>query len=239
MEAPGWHGKLPTLGDFASRRLSASFLEAWDSWLAEGILALQKADAAGWLQAYLDSPSWRFLLMPGALKGEVGTKAWAGVLMPSVDRVGRYFPFTIAQQLPSMPDNITGYEQLSDWCDQLDGIAVGALFNDWTIERLEKELQAAPLPACITRVGQSSTATVGQLKESDEPRFHGSTLFNLLIEHAFGFLVLQAKGVTFWIGSAREERPLIVTAQGLPQGAYFATLFGSDETGGVSTSKNI
>lgn len=231
MEAPGWHGKLPTLGDFASRRLSVSFVEAWDSWLAEGISALQKADAAGWLQAYLDSPSWRFLLMPGALRGGIGTKAWAGVLMPSVDRVGRYFPFTIAQQLPSLPKYVPDYQQLSNWCDQLDAIAVEALFNDWTIDGLEKALQASPLPACITSAGQFSTATVGQLKESDEPKFHRSTLFNLLMEHALGSLALQ-KGATFWIGSAREERPMIVTTHGLPQGLDFAALFSNDATGG-------
>ena len=42
MAAPGWHGKLPTLGDFASRRLEAPFIEAWDGWLAAGMLALAR-----------------------------------------------------------------------------------------------------------------------------------------------------------------------------------------------------
>jgi type VI secretion system protein ImpM len=96
---PGWHGKLPSLGDFASRRLDAAFIDAWDSWLAAGLLGLRERNPAGWLDAYLASPSWRFLLMPGVLPGAAGAQGWAGVLMPSVDRVGRYFPFTIVQPL--------------------------------------------------------------------------------------------------------------------------------------------
>ena len=27
---PGWYGKIPSLGDFASRRLPQSFVAAWD-----------------------------------------------------------------------------------------------------------------------------------------------------------------------------------------------------------------
>ena len=50
MDAAGWHGKLPSLGDFASRRLEPAFIEAWDGWLAQGMLALREADPAGWLE---------------------------------------------------------------------------------------------------------------------------------------------------------------------------------------------
>jgi type VI secretion system protein ImpM len=44
---------------------------------------------------YLTFPVWRFLLPVGVL----GSTAWTGVLMPSVDRVGRYFPLTLATPL--------------------------------------------------------------------------------------------------------------------------------------------
>ena len=36
---PGWYGKLPSLGDFASRRLGADFIPPWDAWLQEVIHA--------------------------------------------------------------------------------------------------------------------------------------------------------------------------------------------------------
>ena len=58
---PGWYGKLPSLGDFASRRLEADFIEPWDLWLGERMQAQRAAMGDAWLQLYLHSPPWRFL----------------------------------------------------------------------------------------------------------------------------------------------------------------------------------
>ena len=102
---PGWYGKLPTLGDFASRRLDGDFIDPWDRWLGEGLAAQREQLGAGWLDAYLGSPVWRFVLMPGVLPGPAGAAVLAGVLMPSVDKVGRYFPLTLVtrQEEDSLP----------------------------------------------------------------------------------------------------------------------------------------
>jgi type VI secretion system protein ImpM len=88
----GWFGKIPALGDFAARRLPPEFTEPWDLWLSDGLLAAREALGAGWLESYTNAPLWRFALMPGALD----SRHWFGVLMPSVDRVGRQYPLTIA-----------------------------------------------------------------------------------------------------------------------------------------------
>ena len=85
--SPGWYGKLPSLGDFASRRLSPLFVEPWDRWLATGLDAWRNADEA-WLAAFLAAPTWRFALGAGVPFAQ--SPGYAGVLMPSVDRVGRY-----------------------------------------------------------------------------------------------------------------------------------------------------
>ncbi len=148
---PGWHGKLPALGDFVSRRLGPEFIEPWDAWLSSGLHALRSAAPATWLQAYLASPSWRFLLQPGALPGTgagavvgagagAGSHAWAGVLMPSVDRVGRYFPLTLAQPLRRAP--VTGQQLQALWRGLAlwDDLARDALHDDWTAEQLEAAL---------------------------------------------------------------------------------------------------
>lgn len=225
MEAPGWHGKLPSLGDFASRRLDIAFVEAWDSWLAEGLSALQTADATGWLQAYLHSPSWQFLLMSNALKGEVGTKAWAGVLMPSVDRVGRYYPFTIAQELPVPPSNVSECQQLFDWCDKLDKTAVAALFDDWTIEQLEDALRILIPPAFFFNTQQTVLTTLSDVRDGNEPCIQKSGLRHVLADYFLGAHPLGTSGVTFWIANCNENCPSVLTAQGLPTGLIFATLF--------------
>src|SRR5690242_5843652 len=90
----GWYGKLPSLGDFAGRRLPSIFVEPWDGWLASGMSAWRESDEE-WLQAFLSAPASRFALGPGVPFDL--SPGYAGVLVPSVDRVGRYFPLTVAR----------------------------------------------------------------------------------------------------------------------------------------------
>src|SRR5262245_54264909 len=78
---PGWYGKLPSLGDFARRRLPDTFIQPWDLWLQEVIHATRTSMGGTWQEYYLTMPIWRFALLPGL----VGPSGWAGVLMPSVD----------------------------------------------------------------------------------------------------------------------------------------------------------
>ncbi|MDE2566303.1 MAG: type VI secretion system-associated protein TagF, partial [Burkholderiales bacterium] len=137
---PGWHGKLPSLGDFASRRLDSSFIEPWDAWLARGLQALREARPEAWLADYLGSPSWRFLLLPGVLPGPAGRQGWAGVLMPSVDRVGRYFPLTLVLPLGAEAAGTGPMAVLWPWLGRLDELARDALHEDWTAEQLEAQL---------------------------------------------------------------------------------------------------
>lgn len=137
---PGWYGKLPGLGDFASRRMDLDLVEVWDHWLAAGMQGLREADPAAWLDAYLAGPIWRFLLMPGAMPGRFGGEAWAGILMPSVDKVGRYFPFSIVFPLGAGPASTQQMQMLWQWLARLDEVAGDALHDDWTVERLETEL---------------------------------------------------------------------------------------------------
>src|SRR5438105_12091900 len=92
---PGWYGKIPSLGDFASRRLPQPFISAWDAWLQHAMAASRADLGQRWLDVYLLSPIWRFALFPDV----VGQMGWAGLLMPSVDKVGRHFPLTLAAPL--------------------------------------------------------------------------------------------------------------------------------------------
>jgi type VI secretion system protein ImpM len=89
------YGKLPALGDFVGRGLAGADREAIDAWLAEGLMRLQQRSER-WLEAYLVSPVWQFVIPAGRLCEQ----AVGGALMPSVDRVGRYFPLFVAFAMP-------------------------------------------------------------------------------------------------------------------------------------------
>jgi type VI secretion system protein ImpM len=92
----GFYGKLPSHGDFLRRRVSDGFVGAWDRWLQECVAATRAALGDGWLEVYLTSPAWRFACAAEAC----GPRAVVGVMAPSVDRVGRYFPMTIVAERP-------------------------------------------------------------------------------------------------------------------------------------------
>ncbi len=72
-----------------------------------------------WRDAYLAGPAWRFVLAEGVC----GTGAYAGVLMPSVDRVGRCFPLTIVSQWADSACAIDVACGASEWFDAIEDIA--------------------------------------------------------------------------------------------------------------------
>ncbi len=128
--SPGFYGKVPDFGDFLSRRLPASFIDVWDPWLR---LLLQSSRAElgdAWLAAWLAAPVWHFGLGPGFLGDG---QAW-GVLIPSVDRVGRHFPFTIVGPASE------GGQNLQDWVLAAEPLALSALDDGFFPDALEQAL---------------------------------------------------------------------------------------------------
>jgi type VI secretion system protein ImpM len=141
-EAPGWFGKMPALGDFASRRLPDAWREAWDTWLQHALVqSREQLDEQEWLSLYMVAPVRRFWLAQGLLTPE----AWIGVLMPSVDSVGRQFPFTLAAALHSGHTDIVDALANSDWLDAADALARQVLDPAFDVEALEQAV--AELPA--------------------------------------------------------------------------------------------
>jgi type VI secretion system protein ImpM len=221
-QSPGWHGKLPSLGDFASRRLDSSFIETWDGWLAAGLLALRESDPGGWLDAYLASPSWRFVLQPGVL-GEGG---WAGVLMPSVDRVGRYFPFTLVRPLGGGPASVQQAAALWHWLGRLDELASDALHDDWSVDRLESELARMAAPALDgPELAAAAPLAAGALAEAALPAGADAAAFvGLQAQAAWR---AQAAGLAHWFASTELVGQRMLISRGLPAAAEMHRLLGA------------
>jgi type VI secretion system protein ImpM len=131
---PGWFGKMPSVGDFVSRRLPDGFIRRWDTWLQRGLALARAEPGDAWLAGYLVAPVRRFWIAPGVL----GRPGWAGVLMPSVDRVGRHFPLTIAQPFKALAAALAA----RDWYCEIDAAARQVLDTEFTIADLEETLAA-------------------------------------------------------------------------------------------------
>jgi type VI secretion system protein ImpM len=138
--APGWFGKLASLGDFASRRLSGDWVQVIDAWLSQSMHSSAGALGERWLPTYLGAPVWRFAWGPGVVDGHW----WFGVLMPSCDKVGRYFPLVVAQSRAMPPADRVGLDHLDLWWTQLARAALATLTDAATLEDFEAALHDMP-----------------------------------------------------------------------------------------------
>lgn len=135
----GLYGKLPAHGDFVYRNLPSSFIQAWDTWLQGCVACSQEQLGEDWLDIYLTSPIWRFAFSDGVIDERV----WVGIVLPSVDRVGRYFPFSIATPLPASANPMELIAQTS-WFEAIEILALKALDGQLPIDELLQEINRHP-----------------------------------------------------------------------------------------------
>ncbi len=126
----GYFGKLPMRGDFIQRNMSAEFAHTWDNWLQSVISASNHNLGHQWLNYYLVSPIWRYLIPQQSQTYQLG------VMLPSVDKVGRYFPFTISTCITPEADASRIITKNRDWFDMAENIALQALGDSIDYDRL-------------------------------------------------------------------------------------------------------
>lgn len=224
-QAPGWYGKLSMLGDFASRRLEADWIARCDAWLAAGLLSSRERLGERWLQAYLGAPLWRFAWAPGI----VDSRWWFGILMPSCDRVGRYYPLVVAEPRARPPTDRIGLDHLDLWWQRLAQAALATLADGASIDAFEAALhEAPPWPGAMPLPGDAEPAPDRE-RHAVAP---GTPLAQLVHGLAAAELVRRLAGSSIWwpldaaaaAGSAAQARGHCTFARGLPPAAAFAEL---------------
>jgi type VI secretion system protein ImpM len=221
--APGLYGKLPILGDFVSRRLPASFVQTWDAWLQEALCASREQLGSEWLEVYLTSPIWRFVLSPG----NCGDKASAGILMPSVDKVGRYFPLTVAAILnePEALPNL--FVTAAAWFDTLEHLALSALEEDVKLEEFDRKVQEQLLPLPLRATRKPNARSSHERGESDiafQTELERLELLpDALIELSAWLLARFLPRYSLWSTNGSEQmKPAFLAYNGLPSAASFS-----------------
>lgn len=140
--SPGFYGKILSHGDFVNRRLPYQFIDTWDRWLQAVIHRGSELMPEDWLDCYLRAPIWRFALGSGVCDDH----AWLGVLMPSVDKVGRHFPLTIGMPVPTNAALNETLALCDRWFNRIESLALSTLESEFDFEQFEAELQSVPLP---------------------------------------------------------------------------------------------
>ena len=143
------HGKLPALGDFVTRGLGGAALERWDGWLQQLVSASRAGLGPDWQAAWLRMPAWHFALGASVLSNE----PCAGVLIPSVDKVGRSYPFSVLS--PMRPGGIPS----ADWQARAEALAIEALEGRLDASLLQQRLDRIGCPCC--EAGPADPVPVG------------------------------------------------------------------------------
>ena len=159
----GWYGKLPASGDFVTRRLPPTFIEPWDAWLNKMIAGSREQMGEAWRDAFLSAPAWRFVLAPGV----IGLHGWAGLIVPSVDSVGRYFPLTVASALPAKSiDPVATLVRAHNWYAEVEPVVAVALTPDAEVGTFDAQLSNRRFPGELV-------ATLEETDETIPPRSRG------------------------------------------------------------------
>jgi type VI secretion system protein ImpM len=162
--AVGFYGKLPVLGDFVRRHVVDGTVVAWDAWLQQALAASREQLGDGWLDLYLTAPMWRFFAQPGVLDEQ----PVAGVLFPSVDRVGRHFPFTVFARLPRRCMGLVVADRCAAWFERVEDLVLAHFEDDTrTVDSLDEAIAATAerLAAAIDTLPENLAA--GELGDPD------------------------------------------------------------------------
>lgn len=208
---PGFFGKLPWLGDFVTRGLPNSFVTPWDSWLQAGMAATREELGDAWLERFLTAPIWRFVLPAGC-----AGPAMAGVLMPSVDRVGRYFPLTVAMPLEADPPAEAPLAA-AFWFDELEAVALAALDEAVSPEAWEESISRLPPPTLADAEAPAQIGYGWQALSLAGPLSLGSATLRLSIS---GPVAGQSR---FWTNP--EDGGWYLAGDGLPPAAIWPHAF--------------
>jgi len=220
-EVAAWYGKLSSLGDFAQRRMPAELFAAFDTWLSTAMRDGREQLGERWLDIYLTAPVLRFAWAPGV----IDSRWWFGVLMPSCDSVGRYFPLVIAQPRARAPEDRIALDHLELWYEHLAHAALHTLSDDdgGSLDALEAALhEAPPWPT----PGRQATVTSRETRHGDHLGLApAATLNQWLHGMALRDLNRRLAGCTVW-WRVTEDRvgDSVDILQGLPDGGDFAAL---------------
>ena len=210
---PGFYGKVPAKGDFVTRNLAKDFIEKWDQWLQKAIAESRLQLDKQWQNYYLSSPLWRFCLAPGIC----AKQAYAGILMPSVDRVGRYFPMVIAVPVEYQGNDLQQlFIDAYDWFEQAEQVALDSLADNLDLAQFTQQVSLLNSPELQTPI---KLQPANKLSTSTDHYFPLEQLNQL------NNIPLQGKNNSIWCThGSKLISPCLLSVQGLPKVEKFSAM---------------
>lgn len=216
----GMCGKIPSRGDFVAQQLTAGFVDSWNEWLQAVMAVSREQLGQAWLETYLTSPVWHFALSAGVC----GADAVLGTLMPSVDQVGRHFPFTLARTMPGTPVHA---RLQADWATELQQQILLTLEDDFVFERWHDTLQQAEIswPEALSvntsQVQQSAVRPAWVIRhqgQQQDDAVDAAVLLHHSYRQQFGRYCL------WWTQGSELVPACTLVSSGLPQVSQYAAM---------------
>ena len=220
--AVGFFGKLPSHGDFLERRVAGAFREVWDAWLQSSLTASREALGARWLDCYLTSPLWRFFLSDGV----ADAASYLGLLLPSVDRVGRYFPLTVVAELPVGLAPLHVAHGAAGWFAELEELCTAVLQDSRAeLEDFDEALRSSGARLAGVDAIPGGPAFPGSATQWHWPMGGVDDLSAALARPLMSAAQTALRPLTLWwtAGSALVQ-PCVLLTRSLPRPASFASL---------------
>ena len=187
----GFHGKVPARGDFVGHGLPREVLDPWDVWLSAALGEAGRHLGASWERLFVGAPVWRFALSAGLC----GETPLVGILMPSADRVGRLYPFTLAASLPDDLALAAAPTACAAWFNRAEAVAADAC-------RVGADVDG--LPARLAILGRPEPEPVSPASAAMVARLAGP---------------LPEGASLWWTRGGGRVAPSLLSCPGLPGGA--------------------
>jgi len=208
----GLFGKLPSKRDFVAVSAPRPFLSVWEKWVQGGISASRARLGAGWQEAFLKAPIWRFWL-----GREICGMIAVGAFMPSVDGVGRYFPLTVfacaEDDMAIAPPEV---DPQNDWFEAAENLLLSSLREETTFEGLLSALVLLHSPASEGSAGEPDGMTrleEGTIVLGFPPKDLPKALASV---RAADFARAYGSDSFWWTVGGDDFRPLAMVARRMP-----------------------
>lgn len=207
----GLYGKLPMHGDFIHRNLPSIFITTWDEWLQHYVAGSKEHLGDDWLDIYLTSPIWRFVLSSGV----INELHWAGIMMPSVDQVGRYYPFSIVTPISAELNPLEFISLESAWFEKMEELSLQALDEQLHVDELFDEISRVEsnFMSSYTSTGRLMESAAIQIDLEFEEQLPMSVYPHLLDS----ILMKTSNSYSLWTTQGSERiAPCLFNVKGLP-----------------------
>ncbi len=169
--AAGFFGKVPEQGDFVASRFDRGLREPLDRWAQAALAHCRRVRGERWKDAFLAMPPFRFVLGAHLVGGEPAI----GVMVASVDRVGRPFPLFLSQRLSGHrgPTRLLARQQR--WFEDAEALAVSARGSVLRLDDLDRRLThlvpEPPAPDPALSAGREADRSFWWTEGADRRRF--------------------------------------------------------------------